>query len=586
MKITPSNRSIKIIFFMLFILPVSLWSQTITDPVGDIQAGDPNFVDIEQIKFWQASATPDRIMFDFYTNIAIPRGNEVGIDATTIFEVYFDVDDNPNTGVQLEDIGYDYKLRINLFDWNGKNWIDGNVYGEYDASGLYDFHSGFFVFAEGNPRITAPYRFRWIFSYIGLKWPKVNWVARTYYGNHWADQVPDEGHATLEFDTTGIADVDTARGDHIEFIYPTSFQDQMDNFEILQAISLGMQIESQLCGTEYQGTQVVQFNPWLEGVAYSGNPISIGSWMWNEPPWFIVFHELGHNYTLAAKRFNYLYPSLGYDTPMGGDNWDFGTNFMEAWATMVGLFSMRELFTNKSQYQISTECAGSLEQNFNDMKNSYLGQLSGYEENPNYHILTPDLIDGIFLSLGEQYGYDIFPSFFKVLQPPDQDWELLDEINENITADYDYAKTVSMTITCCAFSVAADTDLRDKFKNSWNFPIDDNLYEYLKSEIEGMVNGIDDNKISARKIQFELLPNYPNPFNNNTVISYILDRQLEVTIKIYDLLGNVILNSKQGIKNRGYHHFIWEVSGIASGVYIYSIETNKGVKTKKCVFIQ
>ncbi|MDD5231423.1 MAG: hypothetical protein PHC43_08850, partial [Candidatus Marinimicrobia bacterium] len=128
MKITPSNSSIKIIFIMLFILPVSLWSQTITDPVGDIQAGDPNFVDIEQIKFWQASATPDRIMFDFYTNIAIPRGNEVGIDATTIFEVYFDVDDNPNTGVQLEDIGYDYKLRINLFDWNGKNWIDGNVY--------------------------------------------------------------------------------------------------------------------------------------------------------------------------------------------------------------------------------------------------------------------------------------------------------------------------------------------------------------------------------------------------------------------------------------------------------------------------
>ncbi len=574
----------------LFMLPIIPWtqtvSQTVDDPIGDITAGDPGYVDIEKVKFWQSTGAPDRMTIDFYSNGVIPRGNQAGINATTIYEVYMDVDDNNATGVKLEDIGYDYKLHLNLFDWNGKNWIDGSVYWDYDALDSPRSQSGFFVFAEGNPRSTSPYRFRWLFSLIGLKWPQVSWIARTFYGNHWSDQVPDSGHASLEIDTTGVADIDTVRGEHIEFIYPTTFQEKLDNFEVLKAIDSGIQIEKLLCGTEFHGIQVVQFNPWIEGVAYSGNPVSIGSWMWEDPPWFIVFHELGHNFTMSAERFNILYPALGYDTPMDGDNWNFGTSFAEAWASMVGFYSMHELFTEREKYQLGIDCAGSLKQNFNDMKNSFTGQLEGYEENPNFHILNPDLLDGMFMSLGEEYGYDIFPYFFKMLQPPDEPWDILNEIKNNVTSDYNYAKTASMTVTCCAFSVAAGVDLRNQFVTKWDFPIDDLIYTQIKPEIEAMMTGVHENLALTDRMQFKLFPNYPNPFNASTSISYELNRQSVIIIRVYDLLGKLVKVVDEGTKAAGYHRLVWDASNISSGVYILSLETSQGAKATKCTLIR
>jgi hypothetical protein len=100
-------------------------------------------------------------------------------------------------------------------------------------------------------------------------------------------------------------------------------------------VDAGAQIESQLCGTEFPDIQRIQFCVCIQG-AWSGNPVLIGPSMWSiEAEWFIYFHEFGHNFTLASVRFNELYPFRGYIS-MGGDYWDLGTNFVEAWATMVG----------------------------------------------------------------------------------------------------------------------------------------------------------------------------------------------------------------------------------------------------------
>jgi len=580
------RKRTRILFISIFVSTVIALSQMIEDPIGDIQIGDPKFVDIEKVKFWQSAGALDRMTIDFYTNAVIPKGNQAGIEASTIFEVYIDADDDSTTGIKIEDIGYDYKIHVDLYDWNGKNWIDGSVYWGFDTVTTGGPQSGFFIFAEGNPRISSPYRFRWPFSLIGLKWPKISWVARTYYYHHLSDQIPDQGHASLEIDTAGVANIDTACGEHIKFIYPTSFQDKMDTYEVLNAIDFGAMIESHLCGTEFHGVQVVQFNPWIEGVAYCGNPVSIGSWMWEEPPWFIVFHELGHNYTLAAERFKNLYPSLGYDTPMGGDESDFGTNFVEAWASMVGLYSMYEMFTERDQFQLSYECRSNLEQNFNDMRNSFIGQLNDYEKNPNYHVLNPDLLDGIFMSLGEEYGYTIFPDFFKVLQPYNQTWDLLTEVEDNITTDYNYAKTIAMTVTCCSFSVAAGLDLRDRFRDQWDFPIDDNLYNEIEPEITSMITAIDDDFSVINENQFILFPNYPNPFNANTVISYQMDRPSPVKIKIYNMLGQQVKMIYEGYQTVGNHQLTWDATGISSGAYVIFIETNQCVKSIKCLLLQ
>lgn len=566
--------SICIIFFISWNL---ILSQTIDDPIGDIPTGDSSYMDMKGMKVNQST---DVILIDFYPNDVIPKGNIGGINTSTIFEFYMDIDHDSLTGVQFEDIGYDYKLNVNLNQWDGESWlIEGNCYWDFDNNGNPQSQEsrGRFYIHKSN---LISSRFRWMFSLLCLDWTQVNWIARTYYKDHWSDQIPDSGYAILNIDPAIITEIDTVSSEYVMFIYPDYFRDEMNTYEVLRAVDLGAQIESRVCGTEFNDIQRIEYNPCLQGVAWSGNPVLVGPSMWvGDPNWFIFLHELGHNFTLASTRFNQLYPGRGY-VSMGGDYWNFGTNFTEAWASMVGLYAMRELFTDTQKYSLGNDCIISLESTFIQRKTS----LGSYEENPNFNMLNPDLLDAIIFNLTDSYGYDIIPRFFKVLQPANEPWSVLNDINPD--TDYDQAKTISMTVTCCAFSVAAGVDLRDQFITKWDFPIDNSLYEEIKPQIENMVTGIDDELVSINTIQFDFFPNYPNPFNANTIVSYQLKIPSPVKIKVYDLLGNVVSILYEGRKEVGYHHLVWDASNVSSGIYMLSIETNQGIKTQKCIIIR
>lgn len=562
--------------FSLF-LYIPVLSQTIDDPIGDIPVGDSSYMDMKGMKVSQAK---DIILIEFLPNDAIPKGSKGGINTSTIFEFYMDVDHDSLTGVQFEDIGYDYKLKVNLNQWDGESWlIEGNCYWDFDNNGNPQSQEsrGRFYIHKSN---LFSSRFRWMFSLICLDWTQVNWIARTYYKDHWADQIPDSGCASLNIDPSIVTEIDTVSGEYVMFIYPDYFRDEMFNYEVLRAVDLGAQIESRVCGTEFHDIQRIEYNPCLQGIAWSGNPILVGPSMWqNEPNWFIFFHELGHNYTLASTRFNQLYPGLGYIS-VGGDYWNFGTNFIEAWASIVGLYAMRELFTDQQSYQLGNVCRSDLENVFNKAKTS----LTSYEESPDFSMLTPDLLDGIVLNLADSYGYEIIPRFFKVLQPADESWDVLNDIDP--VSDYESAKTISMTVTCCAFSVAAGVDLRDKFKTKWDFPIDEDLYESIQPEIETMITGIDDDLELMSDRQFELFPNYPNPFNASTVISYQLNISSPVKIIISDLRGYIIEEFDVGKKRAGYHNFLWDAAHVPSGIYIYTLKTDKGARSQKLLIIR
>jgi|GEM_PF-3387365 len=564
------------LFLLFFCTPVL--SQTLDDPVGDLPTGDPDYMDMKKVRFrlgtdnWGIT----KIFTEFWPNDTIPKGSE------TIFEVYMDIDKDSTTGVSLENIGYDYKLYVNLSEWDGASWIWGKVYWNYDNYENPQSQDNFYI----NAHDLISWRFIWEFSLVGLKWPRIDWIARTFYDGHLSDQIPDSGHGSLEIDTSTVADLNMVRGEYLEFIYPTSFKNIMSQYEVLNASELCAQIESQLCGTEFHEIQRLEFDPWFQGVAWSGNPIKMGSWMWrSDPPWFIVFHELGHNYTLASERFNRLYPALGY-IPFGGDDQNFGTNFMEAWATMVGLYAMRELFTNSDQYQLGTECITSLEQEFNNNKNNFLNELRNYEEDPKYSVLNPNLLDGIFLALADSFGYDIFPKFLRLLKPSTQTWDILEEIDTD--EDYTWAKTVSMTITCCAFSITAGADLRDMFVTRWDFPIDDDIYAEVRPEIETMMAIVEEESISKSDMQFELFPNYPNPFNAITNFAFSIPHQCRINLKIYNILGEevtTLINNE--VMETGNHRITWNASYLPSGVYFYRLEVEGQYSSiRKCVLIK
>jgi hypothetical protein len=84
----------------------------------------------------------------------------------------------------------------------------------------------------------------------------------------------------------------------------------------------------------------------------------------------------------------------------------------------------------------------------------------------------------------------------------------------------------------------------------------------------------------------ELLQNYPNPFNPITKISFQLPRESKVLLKVYDLLGKEIAILVDEFKSAGSHEVVFDGTKLSSGVYYYSLITNKSVISKKLTLLK
>ncbi len=85
---------------------------------------------------------------------------------------------------------------------------------------------------------------------------------------------------------------------------------------------------------------------------------------------------------------------------------------------------------------------------------------------------------------------------------------------------------------------------------------------------------------------FQLLQNVPNPFNASTDIGFVLPEAQEVSLRIMDLTGKVIL-SKKGYFPRGLNSITINVNEMnASGVLYYQLETQSNSATKKMIILK
>jgi len=86
--------------------------------------------------------------------------------------------------------------------------------------------------------------------------------------------------------------------------------------------------------------------------------------------------------------------------------------------------------------------------------------------------------------------------------------------------------------------------------------------------------------------EFSLSQNYPNPFNPSTVIKYQLPISSQVTIKVYDLLGDEVAALVNEEKPVGFYEIDFDASRLASGVYLYKIQAGNFVSTKKIILLR
>ncbi|GAB4187633.1 MAG: hypothetical protein Kow00108_24550 [Calditrichia bacterium] len=86
---------------------------------------------------------------------------------------------------------------------------------------------------------------------------------------------------------------------------------------------------------------------------------------------------------------------------------------------------------------------------------------------------------------------------------------------------------------------------------------------------------------------YDLISNYPNPFNSSTTISYQLPENSMVTIKVFNISGQEIETIISQRQVAGYHQVKWDAGNLPSGLYIIKMETGKGIiRMKKCMLLK
>ncbi|MFH1736021.1 MAG: agmatine deiminase family protein [bacterium] len=78
----------------------------------------------------------------------------------------------------------------------------------------------------------------------------------------------------------------------------------------------------------------------------------------------------------------------------------------------------------------------------------------------------------------------------------------------------------------------------------------------------------------------------PNPFNPTTTISYQLSAFSQVSLSVYNISGRKVAELVDGWRDAGSHEAIFDGSGLASGVYLIQLQTDKQVATSKMVLMK
>lgn len=153
-----------------------------------------------------------------------------------------------------------------------------------------------------------------------------------------------------------------------------------------------------------------------------------------------------------------------------------------------------------------------------------------------------------------------------------------------------------------SYSTSTFVDVNvDYTKPIWDKPVkyyvaavdNTNKYSVPSDQVEttGLMNPLpkintDDLTNTKADDNFELLSNYPNPFNPSTKISYSLPEASFVTLKVYDVLGREIVTLVNEAKPSGKYEVEFRASKLTSGTYIYKLTAGNNISIKKMLLIK
>jgi hypothetical protein len=113
-----------------------------------------------------------------------------------------------------------------------------------------------------------------------------------------------------------------------------------------------------------------------------------------------------------------------------------------------------------------------------------------------------------------------------------------------------------------------------KFFNAWNFDL-------KKPQTP---TAVEDYQVVP--MVYNLSQNYPNPFNPTTTIQFNLPIESDVTLKVFNVLGQELMTIVSEKMKAGNHLVKFDASKLSSGIYLYQINAGKFTETKKMVLLK
>ncbi|MFQ5750916.1 MAG: FlgD immunoglobulin-like domain containing protein [bacterium] len=104
----------------------------------------------------------------------------------------------------------------------------------------------------------------------------------------------------------------------------------------------------------------------------------------------------------------------------------------------------------------------------------------------------------------------------------------------------------------------------------------------------GTVSPPPEDLISKIPDKFELFQNFPNPFNPETTIRFVLPVESEVTVKIFNIQGQLVKKLLKERVEAGYHQVVWDGKNdqgatLPSGLYLLKIDASSFSEIRKMI---
>jgi len=107
----------------------------------------------------------------------------------------------------------------------------------------------------------------------------------------------------------------------------------------------------------------------------------------------------------------------------------------------------------------------------------------------------------------------------------------------------------------------------------------EDIYEFV-GEMNPIIQAIN------QPSKIKLSNNYPNPFNPVTTIEFELSQKSQVTLKIFNILGEEVCTLLSASLLSGFHSVDWDASNVAGGLYIYQLRAGNYTAVKKMVLLK